>query len=40
MSGLPLRDGEDALRVNWLEIEIARPNGAVTYRNAFVLLAA
>ena len=36
MSGLPLRDGEDALRVNWLEIEIARPNGAVTYRNAFV----
>ena len=36
MTGLPLRDGDDALRVNWFEIEIARPNGAVTYRNAFV----
>ena len=36
MTGLPIRDGDDALRVNWFEIEIARPNGAVTYRNAFV----
>ena len=35
MTGLPIRDGDDALRVNWFEIEIAR-NGAVTYRNAFV----
>lgn len=36
MEGIPLRDGKDALCVNWLEIEIARPNGKVTYRNSFV----
>lgn len=36
MQGVPLRDGKDALIVNWLEIEIARPNGKVTYRNSFV----
>lgn len=36
MEGVPLRDGKDALTVNWLEIEIAKPNGKVTYRNSFV----
>ena len=36
MTGLPIRDGDDALRVNWLEITSARPNGKVTYRGAFV----
>ena len=36
MHGLPLRDGDDALRVNWFEIEVARPNGKATYRNSFV----
>ena len=33
---VPLRDGEDALIVNWLEIEIAAPDGKVTCRNSFV----
>ena len=36
MEGVPLRDGNDALKVNWLEIEISKPNGKVTYRNSFV----
>ncbi len=36
MTGLPIRDGDDALRVNWLEIESAKPDGKVTYRGAFV----
>ena len=33
---VPLRDGRDAVRVNWLEIEIANPKGKVTYRNSFI----
>ena len=36
MTGLPIRDGDNALRVNWLEITSARPDGTVTYRGAFV----
>ena len=36
MNGVPLRDGADALAVNWLEVEIAKPGGKVTYRNSFV----
>jgi hypothetical protein len=36
IEGVPLRDGDDALLVNWLEIVIAKPNGKVTYRNSFV----
>ena len=32
----PLRDGADALRVTWLEVEISRPGGRVTCRNGFV----
>jgi len=31
-----LRGTDDALRVNWLEIQSAKPGGAVTYRGAFV----
>jgi hypothetical protein len=34
--GIPLRDGKDALAVNWLEIEITDAAGKVTYRNSFV----
>ncbi len=36
IEGVPIRDGKDAIMVNWLEIEIAKPNGKVTYRNSFV----
>ena len=36
MTDLPIRDGDDALRVNWLEIASARPDGTVTYRGTFV----
>ena len=37
MADVPLRDGDDALLVNWLEVEITKP-GAVkpTYRCSFV----
>ena len=27
MSGVPIRDGEDALKVNWFEITVASPSG-------------
>jgi hypothetical protein len=33
---VPLRDGRDALTVNWFEIEIINPKGEITYRNSFV----
>ena len=36
LQAVPLRDGKDALVVNWLEIEIVDPSGKVTYRNSFV----
>ena len=36
MTGLPIRDGDDALRVNWLEITGTRPDGTVAYRGAFL----
>jgi hypothetical protein len=36
MSGVPLRDGKDAMTVNWLEIEIRNAAGQVTYRNSFI----
>ena len=36
LEGVPLRDGADALVVNWLEIEIVDATGKVTYRNSFV----
>ncbi len=33
---VPLRDGGDAMTVNWLTIEITNPTGKVTYRNSFI----
>jgi hypothetical protein len=34
---VPLRDSKDALRVNWLEIEIRnRDTGKATYHNSFI----
>ena len=33
---VPLRDGKDALLVNWFEIEIVDATGKVTYRNSFI----
>jgi len=36
MEGVPLRDGDDAMTANWLEIAIADAKGNVTYRNSFI----
>lgn len=36
LADVPLRDGADALAVNWLSIEISNPAGKLTYRNSFV----
>lgn len=36
LNDVPLRDGKDALAVNWFEIEILKPNGDVAYRNSFI----
>ena len=33
---VPLRDSNDALMVNWLEIEIINNKGETTYRNSFI----
>ena len=33
---VPLRDGRDALTVNWFDIEIINAKGETTYRNSFV----
>jgi hypothetical protein len=33
---VPLRDSQDAMTVNWLQVEICDERGKVTYRNAFV----
>jgi hypothetical protein len=33
---VPLRDGADAMTVNWLMIEIRNAAGEVTYRNSFI----
>jgi hypothetical protein len=32
---LPLRDGEDAIDVNWCELTTTLPNGKILYKNAF-----
>ena len=32
----PIRDGKDALEVNWLEIAIRDSKGKITYRNSFI----
>jgi hypothetical protein len=36
IEGVPLRDGKDALAVNWLEVSIADAKGKTTYDGAFV----
>ena len=36
MNAIPIRDGDDALRVNWLELTIRDAKGQITYRNSFV----
>jgi hypothetical protein len=36
LCGVPLRDGKDALAVNWFEIEISDAAGKITYRNSFI----
>ncbi len=36
LNGVPLRDGEEALWVNWCDVTVSRPDGRVTYHNAFV----
>jgi hypothetical protein len=36
LAGVPLRDGKDALTVNWFSVEIVNAKGETTYRNSFV----
>lgn len=35
LNGVPLKDEDDALRVNWCEVIVTRPDGKVVYRNSF-----
>jgi len=35
LNGVPIRDGDDALLVNWCEVTVSRPDGKVTYKNSF-----
>jgi hypothetical protein len=35
LNGVPLRDGDDALLVNWCEITVSHADGKVTYKNSF-----
>ena len=35
-NGVPLKDGEDALLVNWAQLTITNESGEVTFRNSFV----
>jgi hypothetical protein len=32
---VPLKDGDDALLVNWCELTVSRPDGKVVYTNSF-----
>jgi len=36
LNAVPIRDGEDALMVNWLELTIRNAKGEITSRNSFV----
>jgi len=36
MNAVPIRDGKDALAVNWLDLEIVNPKGKVTQRFSFI----
>jgi hypothetical protein len=35
LNGVPLKDGEDAILVNWCELTVSRPDGKVVYKNSF-----
>jgi hypothetical protein len=35
LNAVPLKDDDDALRVNWCELTVSRPDGKVVYKNAF-----
>lgn len=35
LNGVPLKDGNDALLVNWCELTVTRPDDKVTYTNSF-----
>jgi hypothetical protein len=35
LNGVPLKDSDDALLVNWCEITVSRSDGKVTYKNSF-----
>ncbi len=37
LNDVPIRDGADALAVNWFEIEITNKAGNTTYRNSFII---
>ena len=36
LNAVPLKDGDDALLVNWCELTVSRPDGKVLYKNSFV----
>lgn len=35
LNGVPLRDSDDALWVNWCDVTVSRPDGKVIYKNSF-----
>lgn len=35
LNGVPIKDGDDALLVNWCELTVSRPDGKVVYKNSF-----
>jgi hypothetical protein len=35
LNRVPLKDGDDALLVNWCELTVTRPNGKVVYQNSW-----
>lgn len=36
LTDLPIRDGKDALHVNWIDISISIPGGKITYHSSFI----
>jgi hypothetical protein len=35
LNGVPIKDGNDALLVNWCELTVTRENGKIVYKNSF-----
>jgi hypothetical protein len=35
LNGVPIKDGDEALLVNWCELTVSRPDGKVIYKNSF-----